>query len=188
MKIYVRKLTMMAVLVTMLLVLSASLVLADGGIYHTISRGETLFSIGRYYGVSPYYIAQTNSLANPNIIFAGEVLYIPTDNAYPDNGGYLNPNNGGTNPCYSSCYNYDYRPVYDGRQPNDGRGGWGQPNGGYGNGTSHTVVYGETLSSIALQYGVSPWAIASANGLYNIDYIYAGQVLSIPAAPNYWRN
>jgi len=44
----------------------------------------------------------------------------------------------------------------------------------------HTVVYGETLLSIARWYGVSPWAIAQANGIWNLNYIYAGQRLVIP--------
>ena len=44
----------------------------------------------------------------------------------------------------------------------------------------HYVTYGQNLSSIAAWYGVSPWAIAQANGLYNLNYIYAGTYLCIP--------
>ena len=44
----------------------------------------------------------------------------------------------------------------------------------------HVVKYGQTLSSIARHYGVSPWAIARANGITNLDRIYAGQRLIIP--------
>lgn len=43
----------------------------------------------------------------------------------------------------------------------------------------HTVQWGQTLWSIANWYGTTPWAIASLNGIYNINYIYAGQVLRI---------
>ena len=39
--------------------------------------------------------------------------------------------------------------------------------------------WGDTLSSIARYTGVSPWAIAQANGLVNPNYIYAGQWLWI---------
>ncbi len=46
--------------------------------------------------------------------------------------------------------------------------------------TYHYVTYGQNLNSIALWYGISPWAIAQANGLYNLNYIYAGQYLCIP--------
>ena len=48
-------------------------------------------------------------------------------------------------------------------------------------GTYHKVMYGETLYGIARQYGSNPYAIAEVNGLYDPDYIYAGQVLYIPA-------
>ncbi|MGQ9585363.1 MAG: LysM peptidoglycan-binding domain-containing protein [Anaerolineae bacterium] len=44
----------------------------------------------------------------------------------------------------------------------------------------HIVRWGETLWGIARMYGVSAWAIASANGIYNMNLIYAGQRLYIP--------
>jgi LysM repeat protein len=44
---------------------------------HTVSYGETLFSIGRLYGINPWAIARVNCLMNPNIIFAGQVLCLP---------------------------------------------------------------------------------------------------------------
>ena len=46
-------------------------------------------------------------------------------------------------------------------------------------GRSHRVAAGETLSHLALRYGVSSSAIASANGLSG-GTIYAGSTLSIP--------
>lgn len=48
--------------------------------------------------------------------------------------------------------------------------------------TTHTVQPGETLYSIARQYGVSVQAIAFANGITNPNLIYAGEVLTIPGA------
>ncbi len=47
----------------------------------------------------------------------------------------------------------------------------------------HTVQPGQTLFSIASHYGASVWAISCANGLFNPNYIYAGQVLVIPQGP-----
>ena len=44
----------------------------------------------------------------------------------------------------------------------------------------HTVRYGETLTRIGYMYGVSMWTIAAANHIYNLNLIYAGQVLCIP--------
>ena len=45
----------------------------------------------------------------------------------------------------------------------------------------HTVQYGETLAIIAGYYGTTWQAIASLNGLWNPNLIYAGQRLAIPA-------
>jgi LysM repeat protein len=45
---------------------------------------------------------------------------------------------------------------------------------------THTVRAGETLSTIAQQYGVTPWALQTANNITNANQIYAGQVLKIP--------
>ena len=44
----------------------------------------------------------------------------------------------------------------------------------------HTVQPGQTLFWIAGHYGVSVWALACANGLWNPNYIWAGMVLTIP--------
>jgi LysM repeat protein len=46
----------------------------------------------------------------------------------------------------------------------------------------HIVQAGENLTTIGLRYGVSAWAIARANGLTNLNHIYAGQRLTIPGA------
>lgn len=45
----------------------------------------------------------------------------------------------------------------------------------------HQVQWGENLTRIAMRYGTTIWAIAQANGILNIHYIRAGQVLLIPA-------
>lgn len=45
--------------------------------YHTVQPGETLFCIGRAYGVDPYAIARQNGILNPNVIRPGMRLAIP---------------------------------------------------------------------------------------------------------------
>ncbi len=100
--------------------------------WHLVYPGETLFSIGRLYGVNPWEIASANNLPDPDKIYAGQYLYIPA---------------------------ISYQP-------------WP--------GKLHYVQVGETLHSIGRIYGVSPWSIAAANGIYNLNYIYAGQRLYIP--------
>jgi LysM repeat protein len=44
----------------------------------------------------------------------------------------------------------------------------------------HVVRYGETLYSIAQRYGTTVSAIAMANGIYDVNYIYPGMKLVIP--------
>ena len=44
----------------------------------------------------------------------------------------------------------------------------------------YTVHWGDTLNSIAWRSGVNVWTIARANGIYNLNWIYAGQALWIP--------
>lgn len=77
----------------------------DGcGTYHEVQRGETLFSLGRRYGVYPYRIAEVNGLDNPDHIYAGQILYIPCSDGYqqpaPDGGQ-----------CCGSGYGYYYPQV-----------------------------------------------------------------------------
>ncbi|MBN1963319.1 MAG: LysM peptidoglycan-binding domain-containing protein [Anaerolineae bacterium] len=47
-------------------------------------------------------------------------------------------------------------------------------------GRTHVVQYGENLFRIALYYGTTVEALAAANGIWNINRVYAGQVLRIP--------
>lgn len=49
----------------------------SGGFWHQVQRGQTVFAIGRLYGVSPYAIASANGLANWNRIYAGQWLWVP---------------------------------------------------------------------------------------------------------------
>ncbi len=58
----------------------------------------------------------------------------------------------------------------------------GGGSGGPATGTIHTVRSGETLATIARQYGSTVTAIAQANSLINPNLIYVGQQLRIPGA------
>ena len=49
-------------------------------VLYVVKRGNTLTQISRLYGVSIDAIVQLNEIQNPNLIFAGEILRIPTIN------------------------------------------------------------------------------------------------------------
>ena len=75
---------------------------------YTVQRGDTLSGIGARFGVSWQAIAQLNDIANPNVIFPGQVLLIPGGSGStapsapttPGNVGSWSPNNSGK--LYSS--------------------------------------------------------------------------------------
>jgi LysM repeat protein len=48
-----------------------------GGTYYTVKPGDTLYSIARKYGWTASYLAQVNTIPNPDEIYAGRVLWIP---------------------------------------------------------------------------------------------------------------
>ncbi len=55
--------------------------------------------------------------------------------------------------------------------------GWGWDGGFW-----HRVAWGESLSTIGWRYGVNPYTICAVNGLANCNFVYAGQLLWIPAS------
>ena len=111
----------------------------SSGFNYTVQWGDTLSAIAVRYGTTVYAISQANGIVNPNLIYAGQVLWIPT--------GYYPPT---PSPPIAQCRTY------------------------------HTVTWGDTLNRLGAWYGVSPWAIAQANRIYNLNLIYRGQTLCIP--------
>lgn len=60
--------------------------------YHTVSRGQTLSWIGRYYGINWRYLADINNLSYPYTIFPGQTICLSTTGSppgsYPTNTGW----------------------------------------------------------------------------------------------------
>ncbi|MBL8133553.1 MAG: LysM peptidoglycan-binding domain-containing protein [Anaerolineae bacterium] len=129
-------------LLLVLLATAVSPASASGTVEHIVDRGETLSSIARHYHTSvPAILAANPSIWNPNVLWAGMRLQIPTGDHQPPPPPPTHPGGG--------C-------------------SW------------YVVRYGDTLTGIAAWYGVSPWAIAQLNGIYNLNHIYAGMYLQIP--------
>ncbi len=153
--------------------------------FHTVHPGETLSSIAGAYHVSTWSIANANGLWNPNLVYVGQVLVIPQDgyyNQYPQyqmpqgyqgqHGGYQGQQ--GYQGQYSGYYYGNYGSYFGYSQF------YPMPTYGGKSGSCYWVKYGDTLSSIAWRYGTTAWAIARANGIYNLNWIYAGMKLTIP--------
>ncbi|MCZ7545867.1 MAG: LysM peptidoglycan-binding domain-containing protein [Anaerolineae bacterium] len=126
---------------------------------HVVQPGENLFRIAMRYGVTVNDLMAANGLSSPNVVYAGQVLVIPSGAAAASASPAAQP---------------DAAPATEPAAPE------AAPEAAAG-GTTHTVARGETLFSIARQYGLTINAILEANGIDNANRIYAGQTLTIPA-------
>ncbi len=71
---------------------------AADGIRHTVAEGETLSYVAGLYGVTVQLLAEANDIANPNLIFVGQVLHIGGGDA------------GGSDPAPGGGSTYEVRP------------------------------------------------------------------------------
>ena len=97
----------------------------------TIPYGATLTRIAEQYNTTVANLVSLNNISNPNLIYAGNTLIVPSN----------------------------------------------------GTSSSSTIQYvvkrGDTLSQIALDFGTTVTAIANENNIYNVNFIYVGQILYI---------
>ncbi|MCL4266421.1 MAG: LysM peptidoglycan-binding domain-containing protein [Anaerolineae bacterium] len=133
------------------LLLLAVVVTAVSAFAYTVQYGDTLFSIARRYNTTVSAIVAANNIPNPNLIYVGQVLEIPTDGGPPPQPTAPPP----------------------GPQPTP-------PTPPPGGSTTYVVQRGDTLSSIARRFNTTVSAIVAANNIANPNLIYVGQVLVIP--------
>jgi LysM repeat protein len=165
----------------------------QGTTTHVVQWGETLSIIARRYGVTVSAIVSANGLRNPDYIYAGQTLAIPTGSSAATTSGSTTTyvvQRGDTLAVIAALYgttvnelatlNSLMNPnlIYVGQVLKvPGAGATPTP-------TSSVCVYwvkaGDTLTKIALQYGTTVWAIAIANNLANPSFIWVGQELIIP--------
>lgn len=188
-----------ALAVWFLLVQGASPAYADGT--HVVRAGEDLWRIATRYGTTVQAIVQANGLRNPNLVYAGQRLWIPT---------------GGSAPTTVGSGTYVVRPgdtlFRIARRFGVSQVALMQANGirsaGFirvgqrlripGRSTParaaqpenaalatagqrvHVVARGDTLFSIAMRYGVTVSSLMQANGLRAANHIVTGRRLIIP--------
>ena len=137
-------------------------------------------------------VAANPQVTDPNLIFPGQQINIPSGGTIPVTGGTYTVMAGDTLTSIAFTYNTTVQAIlavnpqitnpnliFAGQVINLPQGS-GIPNTG---GATYTVVPGDTLSSIAVRYNVSLSALVAANPqITNPDLIFPGQVINIPSA------
>lgn len=173
---------------------------------YTVQPGDTLSGIASRFGVSVVDLAEWNAIANPNLIVIGQVLTIgPTSSPTAPGGStgaggteYYVVQAGDTLGGIADRFGVtvadlvaknniaDPNIIHVGQTLVIGGGSTGAvggpppppaPSGTY------TVQPGDTLEAIAAAHGVLVRDLVELNGIDDANYIYVGQVLSIPGSP-----
>lgn len=126
---------------------------ACGTTEYIVAPGDFLAAIARRFNTTTAAIVQANNIANPNLIFPGQRLIIPT--------------------CPTG-------PVQPTAVPPTGVPPTTVPPTAPPTQTTYIVQPGDTLNSIARRFNTTTAAIAQANGIVNPNLIFVGQRLIIP--------
>lgn len=169
----------------MLLMVSMSLVSAQAQSY-TVQSGDTIQSIASRFDVTTDALLQYNGIIDPNRIFRGQVLNIPTGVVTPPASHRVK--SGETLQWIAERYNVTPESIIDiNNITNVSRLTIGQvltlpATGGPSIFTTeHIVQPGQTLREIGELYGISWEQLAEVNNLVNANLIQVGQTLIVPA-------
>lgn len=149
----------------------------------TVGPGMTLYSIARANNVSVSELAAVNGLAAPYSVSNGQVLRLPgAAPAAPATASFAEPESTPIAPKIGEpAQNYvTMIPPKGAAAPQAAPQVAAAP---AAPGEAHTVAPGETLFSLGRSYGVSPYAIADANGLPHTAQLAIGQKVTIPGGP-----
>lgn len=177
---------------------------ASGGetIRYTIKRGDTLSQIANRYGTTVAELAGINQIADPNLIYPGQIITIPTDSSILGNETRCTgkiiytvkrgdtlwgiANRYGITVSQLVSINQISNPnlIYPGEQiritslssPNCNQNQTISPPI---TGITYVVRRGDTLWSIARRYGVTVRYLVEKNNVQNPNLIYPGQIIRI---------
>ncbi len=175
------------------------MLLALAGGHYEVKPGDTLSGIARRFRTTVPAIADANGISNPDLIFVGQSLQIPT--AGGGSGG--NPTGGKSAPTHvvaagdtlaSIAARYgttiealarangiaNPNLIFLGTRLRLQPGPTYQPK--ETKKVTHVVKVGETLSGIAARFGTSSSALAAANGIADPDRIVVGAKLVVSGA------
>ena len=169
-----------------------------------VQPGQTLSQIALREGVTVQQLVQLNGIADPNRIYAGQRLRVRSSRSGGTPAGAAR--SGGTHTVAwgetLTGIAHTYRTTVAALARANGIAnasfirtgqvlrvpGSGRPRAGEGNApvrtswATHRVRPGETLWGLAIRHRTSVEAIASANGISNISFVRAGDVLRIPSS------
>ncbi|MTI81567.1 MAG: LysM peptidoglycan-binding domain-containing protein [Firmicutes bacterium] len=169
---------------------------------HRVKSGETLYLVGKQYGVTVEEILANNKyLRTPSNLFVNQVLIIPEPKPEPSNSNtyqvqsgeslYIISNKLGVSMEALAAENNlsNWNEIYPGQVLSIPSEKVSQP-APKPKPNTYQVKYGDSLYKVSQEHGVSIDALAAANGLNSWDYLYVGQELTIPqpvyqAPPNY---
>ena len=167
-------------------------------ITYTVQRGDTLWAIARRYGTTSGEITEINNISNPNLIYPGQELRIPTNSTTEGEetrgtGDIIyTVQRGDTLSKIAREYNVTVAHIVelnDITNPNliypgeklritesDVTNLSPIPKNNY---STYTVRRGDTLSGIARRFGVSVNYLVTANNIQNPNLIFPGQILIV---------
>ena len=163
---------------------SGSVTPPSGATTYTVQRNDNLTEIAARFGTTVAELVRLNNIANPNLIYPGQVLII-------------RENGGSTPPSGTTTYTVQRNDTLSEIAARFGTtvnaltlaNGIADPDLIYpgqvlviptgGCVDNYIVQRGDTLSGIAQRFGTTVARLASLNNIRNTDRIYVGQVLSL---------
>ncbi|WP_206663577.1 LysM peptidoglycan-binding domain-containing protein [Sporolactobacillus shoreae] len=153
---------------------------------YVIKSGDTLSGIAQEFNVTVLQLQSWNNISDPNKIYAGQQIIV-----YKNGGGtgtmVYTVKSGDTLSAIAVRFGVSVSNIQQWNNisdPNKIYAGetlkmYSSGGGGGGSKVSYTIRSGDTLSGIAVKFGVSVSQLQSWNGITDANKIYAGEVLSI---------
>lgn len=154
---------------------------------YTVKSGDTLSAIAKEYGTTVNEIASLNNISNPDLIYVGQYLLIPTTsnaNVSISTTYTYTVKNGDTLSGIANEFGTTYQKLAE-------INGIADPNKIYAGQVikinvstsnsvqTYTVKSGDNLTKIAKQFNTTVDSLVSKNGIKDKNKIYVGQVLKI---------
>lgn len=160
----------------------------EGDFKYTVVYGDTLSELSLRFNTTVQKLVELNDIANPNLIYVGQVLIVPDMGKGKKRISYI-VRRGDTLSKIAKTYNTTVQKLVELnniQNPNliyIGQTLIIETNSSSSSGISYityTVRRGNTLWAIARRYNTTVSAIATLNQIQNPNLIYVGQVLRIP--------